>query len=316
MWNDFMFSVGAILPVFGVMVLGFLLRRRGFLTQGFCQTGNRLVFNLCLPAMLLRQIASMGGVRAADGGFLLYAFAATLAGVLAVWLPAHFFMKDKTQVGAFAQGAFRGNTALLGAALLQSICGSQAYAPLIILAAVPVYNVLSVVVLSLEAGGGGTLHRARVLGALKQVARNPILLGILAGMPFALTGRSIPLPADKVLSMLGGLASPLSLLVIGAGFRWQAALEKRRATLLAALVKLVLLPAAALPPAAALGFRGEALVALLVMSGTPSAVSSYIMAENMGNDGVLANGIVAVTTLLSAVTLTGWIFLLRTLQLI
>ena len=316
MWKDFLFSVGAILPVFGVMVLGFLLRRRGFLTQGFCQTGNRLVFNLCLPAMLLRQIASMGGVRAADGGFLLYAFAATLAGVLAVWLPAHFFMKDKTQVGAFAQGAFRGNTALLGAALLQSICGSQAYAPLIILAAVPVYNVLSVVVLSLEAGGGGTLDRARVLGALKQVARNPILLGILAGMPFALTGRSIPLPADKVLSMLGGLASPLSLLVIGAGFRWQAALEKRRTTLLAALVKLVLLPAAALPPAAALGFRGEALVALLVMSGTPSAVSSYIMAENMGNDGVLANGIVAVTTLLSAVTLTGWIFLLRTLQLI
>lgn len=316
MWKDFLFSVGAILPVFGVMVLGFLLRRRSFLTQGFCQTGNRLVFNLCLPAMLLRQIASMGGVRASDGSFLLYAFAATLAGVLAVWLPAHFFMKNKTQVGAFAQGAFRGNTALLGAALLQSICGSQAYAPLIILAAVPVYNVLSVVVLSLEAGGGGTLDRARVLGALKQVARNPILLGILAGMPFALTGRSIPLPADKVLSMLGGLASPLSLLVIGAGFRWQAALEKRRTTLLAALVKLVLLPAAALPPAAALGFRGEALVALLVMSGTPSAVSSYIMAENMGNDGVLANGIVAVTTLLSAVTLTGWIFLLRTLQLI
>ena len=316
MWKDFLFSVGAILPVFGVMVLGFLLRRRSFLTQGFCQTGNRLVFNLCLPAMLLRQIASMGGVRASDGGFLLYAFEATLAGVLAVWLPAHFFMKNKTQVGAFAQGAFRGNTALLGAALLQSICGSQAYAPLIILAAVPVYNVLSVVVLSLEAGGGGTLDRARVLGALKQVARNPILLGILAGMPFALTGRSIPLPADKVLSMLGGLASPLSLLVIGAGFRWQAALEKRRTTLLAALVKLVLLPAAALPPAAALGFRGEALVALLVMSGTPSAVSSYIMAENMGNDGVLANGIVAVTTLLSAVTLTGWIFLLRTLQLI
>ena len=316
MWKDFLFSVGAILPVFGVMVLGFLLRRRSFLTQGFCQTGNRLVFNLCLPAMLLRQIASMGGVRASDGSFLLYAFAATLAGVLAVWLPAHFFMKNKTQVGAFAQGAFRGNTALLGAALLQSICGSQAYAPLIILAAVPVYNVLSVVVLSLEAGGGGTLDRARVLGALKQGARNPILLGILAGMPFALTGRSIPLPADKVLSMLGGLASPLSLLVIGAGFRWQAALEKRRTTLLAALVKLVLLPAAALPPAAALGFRGEALVALLVMSGTPSAVSSYIMAENMGNDGVLANGIVAVTTLLSAVTLTGWIFLLRTLQLI
>ena len=223
MWNDFMFSVGAILPVFGVMVLGFLLRRRGFLTQGFCQTGNRLVFNLCLPAMLLRQIASMGGVRAADGGFLLYAFAATLAGVLAVWLPAHFFMKDKTQVGAFAQGAFRGSTALLGAALLQRICGSQAYAPLIILAAVPVYNVLSVVILSLEAGGGGKLDLARLLGALKGVAKNPILWGILLGLPFAFFGLPMPAAGDKALSMLGNLASPLSLIIIGADFRWDAA---------------------------------------------------------------------------------------------
>ena len=84
----------------------------------------------------------------------------------------------------------------------------------------------------------------------------------------------------------------------------------------AALVKLVVLPALALPLGVVLGFRQDALIALLVMTGTPSAVSSYIMAENMGNDGVLANGIVAVTTLLSAVTVTGWVFLLRTMALI
>ena len=314
--DNFVFALNATVPVFLVIALGFLLQKVHFLNDAFNKTANEYVFRCALPVSLFRSIAGMDFYSEFDPGFCLFCFLGTTAMFLGIWAAAWCFMKDKGQVGAFAQGAFRGNTALLGAALLQSICGSQAYAPLIILAAVPVYNVLSVVVLSLEAGGGGTLDRARVLGALKQVARNPILLGILAGMPFALTGRSIPLPADKVLSMLGGLASPLSLLVIGAGFRWQAALEKRRTTLLAALVKLVLLPAAALPPAAALGFRGEALVALLVMSGTPSAVSSYIMAENMGNDGVLANGIVAVTTLLSAVTLTGWIFLLRTLQLI
>lgn len=316
MWNDFLFSVNATLPVFGVMVLGFLLRKGGFLTHGFCQVANKLVFHLCLPAMLLRQIAAIRGGSLPDTAFLLYAFCFTLLSTLLVWGFSRVVLKDKTQVGAFAQGAFRGNTALLGSVLLQSICGSQTYTPLIILAAVPLYNVLSVIVLSLEAGGGGTLDKAKLLDALKKVGKNPILWGIFLGVPFALFGLPIPAAGDKVLSMLGNLASPLSLIVIGAEFRWSAALEKKGPTLGASLIKLLALPALALPLGVALGFRQDALVALLVMTGTPSAVSSYIMAENMGNDSVLANGIVAVTTLLSALTVTGWIFLLRTLALI
>ena len=316
MWNDFLFSVNATLPVFGVMALGFLLRRGGFLTHGFCQVANKLVFHLCLPAMLFRQIAAIRGGSLPDGAFLLYAFCFTLASTFAVWGFSRICLRDKTQVGAFAQGAFRGNTALLGSVLLQSICGSQTYAPLIILAAVPLYNVLSVIILSLEAGGGGKLDRAKLLDALKKVAGNPILWGIFPGAPFALLGWTVPAAGDKALAMLGNLASPLSLIVIGAEFRWAAAKQKKGPTLGAALVKLVVLPALALPLGVVLGFRQDALIALLVMTGTPSAVSSYIMAENMGNDGVLANGIVAVTTLLSAVTVTGWVFLLRTMALI
>ena len=316
MWNDFTFSLGATLPVFAVMALGFLLRRRGFLTEGFCKSGNKLVFRLCLPAMLLRQIAAMRAEHLLDLRFLVYATGVSLLSALVFWVLARLLLKDRTMTGAFVQGSFRGNTALLGTVLLQSICGSQAYAPLIILAAVPLYNVLSVVILSLEAGGGGKLDRARLLGALKGVAKNPILWGILLGLPFAFFGLPMPAAGDKALSMLGNLASPLSLLIIGADFRWDAALRKKGPTLGAAFLKLILLPALVVLPGAALGFRQDALVALLVLAGTPSAVSSYIMAENMGNDGTLACGIVAVTTLFSAVTVTGWIFLLRTLALI
>ena len=170
MWNDFLFSVNATLPVFGVMVLGFLLRKGGCLTHGFCQVANKLVFHLCLPAMLFRQIAAIRGGSLPDGAFVLYAFCFTLLSTLAVWGVSRAVLKDKTQGGAFAQGAFRGNTALLGSVLLQSICGSMTYAPLIILAAVPLYNVLSVIILSLEAGGGGTLDRAKLLDALKKGA--------------------------------------------------------------------------------------------------------------------------------------------------
>lgn len=316
MFKDFLFSLNATLPVFAIMVLGFLLRKGGFLTEGFCKTANSLVFRLCLPAMLLRQMAQMQPSDLVDGGFLVYAFCGTLVTALLFWLLARLLLRDKQLVGAFAQGSFRGNTALLGTVLLESICGSRAYAPLILLAAVPLYNVLSVILLSLEAGGGGKLDRAKLTSALKGVAKNPILWGIFLGLPFALFSLPIPAAGDKVLSMLGNLASPLSLIVIGAQFRWDAALRRKWPTLGASFLKLVALPGLLLPAAILLGFRSDALVALLVMSGTPSAVSSAIMAQNMDNDGVLANGIVAVTTLLSSVTVTGWIFLLRSLQLI
>ena len=122
--------------------------------------------------------------------------------------------------------------------------------------------------------------------------------------------------AGKTVSMLGKLATPLALLAIGASFVWGDALKKAKPTVLASLIKLVALPAVFLPLAVGLGFRSEQLLAILIMLGSPSTASGYIMAKQMGNDAVLANGIIVLTTLLSAVTITGWIFLLRTLALL
>ena len=131
MLNDFLFSVSATLPVFAVMVLGWLLHRTGFLTEGFCKAGNKLMFRLCLPAMLLRQMASMRPADLVDGGFLLYAFTGTLLSVLLFWLLSRHLLRDKTLVGAFAQGSFRGNTALLDAIglTIRRIANAQRLAP-------------------------------------------------------------------------------------------------------------------------------------------------------------------------------------------
>lgn len=315
MWDHFFFSLSATVPVFAVMVLGHLLRRAGLLTHEFCRVNNRLVFTAALPAMLFRQIAVLRPDQIADGRFLLFTAAASVLYPLLVWLPARRLLPDKGEVGAFTQGAFRGNTALLGAVLMESICGSLTYAPLIVLAGVPISNAFSVIILSLEAGGDRP-DRAALRRALAGVIKNPLIIGILLGLPFAFFHIPIPAAADKGLALLANMASPLALLVIGAEFRADAAVKKLRSTVCAGLIKLLLLPALTIFAAAALGFRGEAMVAVLVFSGTPTAVASYIMAENMHNDGVLANGIVAFTTLLSAVTVTGWIFLLRVTGLI
>lgn len=316
MLDHFLYSLNATLPVFALMVLGWVLKRARFLNDEFIRVANRLVFNVALPCMLFLDIAGMDPSQLLDGRFVAYGFVVTLLSILGIWALTRLFLKDRTQVGAFVQGAYRSSAAILGAALITNIYGDAGYAPLMILASVPLYNVFAVLILVLEAGGGGKLDGARVKRAALNVCKNPIILGILAGMPFALLGIPIPAMASKCTSMLGSLATPLALLAIGAGFVWGDALQKAGPTVAASAIKLVVLPALFLPIAVRLGFRNEQLMAILIMLGSPSTPSGYIMAKQMGNDGVLANGIVVLTTLLAAVTITGWIFLLRTLGLL
>ena len=316
MLDHFLYSLNATLPVFALMVLGWVLKRARFLNDEFIRVANRLVFNVALPCMLFLDIAGMDPSQLLDGRFVAYGFVVTLLSILGIWALTRLFLKDRTQVGAFVQGAYRSSAAILGAALITNIYGDAGYAPLMILASVPLYNVFAVLILVLEAGGGGKLDGARVKRAALNVCKNPIILGILAGMPFALLGIPIPAMASKCASMLGSLATPLALLAIGAGFVWGDALQKAGPTVAASAIKLVVLPALFLPVAVRLGFRNEQLMAILIMLGSPSTPSGYIMAKQMGNDSVLANGIVVLTTLLAAVTITGWIFLLRTLGLL
>ncbi len=316
MLNNFIYSLNATLPVFAVMVLGWVLKRVGFLTEEFTKVADKLVFKVALPAMLFLDIAEMDPSQLLDGRFVLYGFVVTLVSILAIWGLTKAFMKDKTQVGAFVQGAYRSSAAVLGVALITNVYGNAGYAPLMILASVPLYNVFAVVILVLEAGGGGKLDAARVKNVLLNVVKNPILIGIFLGAPFAVLQIPIPAMAEKTLSMLSNLATPLALLAIGAAFVWGDALKKAKPTVLAVLIKLVVLPALFLPAAVFLGFRDAQLMAILIMLGSPSTPSGYIMAKQMGNDHVLANGIVVLATLLAAVTITGWIFLLRTFALL
>ena len=109
------------------------------------------------------------------------------------------------------------------------------------------------------------------------------------------------------------MASPLALICIGVTFEGRKALAKIKPTIYAAIYKLVLQPAIFLPIAISMGFTKEKLVALIIMLGSPTTPSCYIMAKNMKNDGVLTSSIIVATTLLSSVTLTVWIFIVRSL---
>ena len=295
--QNLIFSLNATLPVFLVMVVGYALGQLGFLPPAFCKASDRLTFKVTLPLMLFLDMGSVDILHAFRPRFVLFCFGAKR------------FLKDKTLVGEFVQAGYRSSAAVLGVAFIQNIYGSAGMAPLMILGSVPLFNIFAVLILMLESPEQRGVPDPKQL--LRGVATNPILLGIVFGTVYALLPFTLPQIATKTISSIASLTTPLSLLSIGASFEGTKAIKKLGPTLAAAFIKTVGLAAVFLPCAVALGFRNEELVALLIMLGSPTTPSAYVMSRNMGHEGVLTSSCIALTTLLSALTLTGWIFVLR-----
>lgn len=321
MLSNFIFSLNSTLPIFLIIVLGWCLMKAGILTKEFNAAADKYVFKVALPVLLFEDIATANIRQDFDLKFFLFCMIATTIMFLGVWLLAVLFMKDKSMIGAFVQGSARGSAAVLGIAFVNNIYGDSGMAPMMIVAAVPLYNIFSVIILSVHSNNKEDMDRAHLVrSTLKNVVTNPIILGIVAGLPFSLlgidiTGAAFTIPY-KVVTNLANTATPIALLVVGAGFEGRKAIKKIKPTLIATFIKLIALPAIFFPFAIALGFRNSELVAILVMLGSPTTVTCYIMAKNMGNDEVLSSSIIVMATLLSSVTLTFWVFLMRSLGLI
>ena len=308
--ENLIFSLNATLPVFLVMVAGGILGKLGFLPKEFCKASDKLTFKVTLPIMLFLDMADVDIAHDFEPKFVLFCFGATLISILVIWALARTFMRDKTIIGEFVQASYRSSAAVLGVAFIQNIYGDAGMAPLMILGSVPLFNIFAVLILMIESPQ--EQHEApRPAQLLYGVITNPILLGIIAGTIFSLLPVELPVIAEKTLDSLASLTTPLALLSIGASFEGPKALKKAGPTLVAALIKTVGLSAIFIPCALALGFRAKEIIALLIMLGSPTTPSSYVMAKNMGHEGVLTASAIAATTLLSALTLTGWIFILH-----
>lgn len=314
---DFIFSLNATLPIFLIMVLGWFLMRIGLFNKEFNKVADKYVFKVALPVLLFKDIATADIRSDFNLTFVLFCMITTTIMFLAIWGLSYIFIKDKTQVGAFAQASARGSAAVLGIAFINNIYGNSGMAPLMIVSAVPLYNILSVIILTFSADMGKGVNKGEnIKKACLNVIKNPIIIGIFLGLPFSIFGISIPQIPLKAVTSIAQTATPIALLVVGAGFEGAKAIKKIKLTAIATFIKLVFLPLIFFPFAIAFGFRGSELVAILIMLGSPTTVTCYIMAKNMGNDEVLSSSVVVMATLLSSVTLTGWIFVLKVLGLI
>lgn len=311
--ENFIYSINATIPIFLVMVIGYLLAQKGMLDEHFAKKANSFNFKVTLPALLFQDIASSDMRSNFDLRFVLFCAVVTSICFWGIWGLAKIFLKDNSIRGAFVQGAFRGSAAVFGIAFIVNIYGNSGMAPLMILGAVPLYNIYSVIVLTFESTQKEDSSAMKT--ALVNIIKNPIILAILFSTFFSFLGlyEKTPELITKTIGNFAKMASPLALVCIGVTFEGRQAISKIRPTIVAMVLKLLIQPAIFLPIAISMGFTGERLIALIIMLGSPTTPSCYIMAKNMHNDGMLTSSIVVTTTLLSSVTLTFWIFVIKSL---
>lgn len=313
--ENLIFSLNATIPIFLMMLLGMLFRKLGWMDEVFAAKMNKFVFLVPLPVLLFEQLATVDFSEVWDIKFILFCFVVTAISITISTLIS-LLWKDRSIKGEFIQATYRSSAALLGIAFIQNIYGTAGMAPLMIIGSVPLYNIMAVVVLSVFKPGNNSFDKALVKKTLKGIATNPIIIGIVAG--FVWSALKLPMPSilHKTVSSIGATATPMGLMSMGATFEMKKATSKMKPTLVAVFMKLVGFCAIFLPMATLLGFRNEELIAILVMLGSATTVSCFVMARNMGHEGTLSSGVIMMTTLLSAFTLTMWLDVLRSFGLV
>ncbi len=304
-----------VLPVFLVIGLGFSLKRTGLVNSVFLYQLNRLIYYIALPALLFYKIA-VADFTASFNSMLLLGL---LAGVFLTFLLSYGYAALRGYPpevrGSFCQGAFRGNLAYIGLAIVFNAFGEEGLAAAGILLGfiVPFFNFLAIIALLLP-----HRHNGQRIGAAfwaQQLGFNPLIISSFAGILWSFLELPLPQVIDRSLDIITGMALPLALLAIGASF----SLEKLRGdlskALIATAIKIVWLPLCTALILFFLGIGGRDLAIGVIFAGTPTATAAYIMAQQMKGDAELSGSIIMLSTLFSVVSYTIALFSLQWLGL-
>ncbi|MCW3478107.1 AEC family transporter [Neisseriaceae bacterium JH1-16] len=290
----------ALLPIFALILMGFALRQRGMLSEAFWLPCEQLNYFYLFPVLMFSQVAKANLTQ-----FPLGPIAAALLG--AVGIGALLLLGWRAWAGqsgavfsSVIQGALRPNT-YVGVAAAAAMYGNigLTITSISIALAIPLLNVASIIILMRY--GRGTAPTARHIG--KTLIRNPVIVSVLLGATFNLSGQALPTMVSNFFGILGGASLPLGLLAVGAGLDLQAARQAHGPVLQSSIVKLLLVPLLTLWIGAALNITGPELTIIVLFNSLPCTPSAYIMAKLLGGDHRLAAGIITVQTALAALTM-------------
>lgn len=324
LWEIFLFSFNGIMPIVMLILSGYFLKRIKLFNDNFISTANKFVFNVALPVLLFFNVYNIKDFGEIEWSTVVFAVAVILLLFAAGLIYCLAFVKDNRQKGVVWQSFFRSNFAIIGLPLAQSIGGTEGVVTASILSAfsIPLFNALAVVALSVFTGGK---NKISVKDILLKVVKNPLIRGVATG--FVVLGIRHLIPLNEAgelvfsvknnipflynfIDMMAGIASPLALVVLGGQFRFDAVKKLRKQIIPATVARIVFAPALGIVAALLLSeftayfnFSSAHFASFIALFGSPVAVSSAVMADQMDNDSQLANQILVWTSIFSVFTI-------------
>ncbi|MBL1378916.1 AEC family transporter [Zobellella iuensis] len=294
--NSLLFSLSITGPICLMLLLGIGLRRTQMMNEGFIDGASKLVFNVALPMLLFTSIAQTDFSQMASPSLILYGIGATLVAFVLLELLASRLTPDKRLRGILVQGAFRANMGIIGLAYVNNAYGSQGVASVAMYVAclTILFNILAVVTLNRSLSQDKGLQPGKIL---KDIAKNPLIIGIVAALPFAASDWQVPAVLMKTGHYLAQMTLPVALLCTGATLSLKRGQEETGLLPPVALLRLLAIPGLITLGGYLVGFRGAELTMLFLINASPTAAASYVMVRAMGGNAVLAANIIAVTTL-------------------
>ncbi|MDH3999331.1 MAG: AEC family transporter, partial [Desulfuromonadales bacterium] len=271
--------INIVLPVFSVIALGWLLKKRGLIDAPFLHQTNRLVYYVCLPLLLFYKIGTADFFANFNGRLIIGSVLAVAITFIITYLYTVVRNYPPPARGVFSQASFRGNIAYMGLAITLNAYGESGLTKAGILMGflVPFLNLFAILALLWPHRGDGEERGAGFW--FNQIALNPLILASFLGILWSFLDLPMPLVFERSLNIATGMTLPLALLAIGGGF----SVEKLRGDLfkaaLASGAKLIWMPLLAALLLLALGVRGVDLGIGVLIAGTPAATANYIMAH-------------------------------------
>ena len=322
--EDFLFALGVITPLMLIVAVGYLLKRKGLFRADTAKEVKKVVFMILIPTTVFLNIYNIEDVGGIDLTYVFFVAVVTLC-VFFISIPlSGVITKDPKRRGVISQAMYRSNYALVGISLVTAICGENggAEAALLSVVSVSMFNIFAVISLTVFKDGD---RRIDPLKLIVNILKNPLIISVLSALVILIV-RALFVKAEisfrlsdikpimTTVKYLSASSTPVALICLGAQFEFSAIKGMRRELFWGVFIRTVAVPAVGLGLAYLFfDFTSGVFAALIASFATPLSVSSAPMAQEMGSDGILAGQLVMWTTLVSALTLFGFIYALRLL---
>jgi len=299
--------IATIIPIFIVILLGLVVRVKGFISESFVSQANRLVYTIAIPAMIFSAISQSTLTTQMNLSVILICFAALILAAIIAWVVAGILKVNATTKGSFIHTSFHGNLGYIGLAVAFYYLGDSGFTTAAIVAGfvMILQNVMAVIVLTYNAQG--RTGKSGVAETLKKTMTNPVILSAFAGILFSLFSISIPIIIQRALDILKGMALPMALLIIGASLSFEKLKPRFTKVIIATIIKIMVAPAVGFGLFTLFSISPDTFLPGLIIIAAPSATITYILANQLEGDPDFAVAAISISTLLSSLTYMFWL---------